>query len=157
MPWLSILMALFSFFAARKGKSSNNARAAIAATAAGLGTYYVTHDTDWGKENLGQFDGVDALKATTQITATDADGNATVNGTTSVRTTTDSSGTKVVIPNSPVAPGASNTTGLLADAVKKFTPSATTAVIGGATVASILNRKWVPFAIGGIILLLLLR
>lgn len=57
MPWLSILMALISFFTAKKSGASNGTAAAIAGVA-GLGTYAVTHYTDWGVENLGALDGV---------------------------------------------------------------------------------------------------
>lgn len=59
MPWLSIIMAVLTFFLSGGAKKENRGRAALLAAGAGLGTYYVTHHTDWGQENLGQWDGVD--------------------------------------------------------------------------------------------------
>lgn len=58
MPWLSIIMALVSFFLAGGSKPENRAKAAAIGLAAGAATYGVTHYTDWGKENLGSLDGV---------------------------------------------------------------------------------------------------
>lgn len=58
MPWLSIVMALVSFFLAGGSKPENRAKAAAIGLAAGTATYGITHYTDWGKENLGSLDGV---------------------------------------------------------------------------------------------------
>lgn len=58
MPWLSIIMALVSFFLAGGSKPENRAKAAAIGLAAGTATYGITHYTDWGKENLGNLDGV---------------------------------------------------------------------------------------------------
>lgn len=69
MPWLSIIMAVLAFFVSGGAKKENRGKAALIAAGVGAGTYYVTHETDWGQENLGQFDGVE--------TTVDADGNAT--------------------------------------------------------------------------------
>lgn len=58
MPWLSIIMALVSFFLAGGAKPENRAKAAAIGLAAGAATYGISHYTDWGKENLGSLDGV---------------------------------------------------------------------------------------------------
>lgn len=58
MPWLSIIMALVSFFLAGGSKPENRAKAAAIGLAAGTATYGVTHYTDWGSKNLGNLDGV---------------------------------------------------------------------------------------------------
>lgn len=58
MPWLSIIMALVSFFLAGGSKPENRAKAAAIGLGVGAATYGVTHYTDWGKENLGNLDGV---------------------------------------------------------------------------------------------------
>lgn len=58
MPWLSIIVALVSFFLAGGSKSENRAKAAAVGLAAGTATYGITHYTDWGRENLGKLDGV---------------------------------------------------------------------------------------------------
>lgn len=59
MPWLSIIMAVLTFFLSGGMKKEKRGTAALAAIGVGAGTYYVTHNTDWGQENLGQWDGVD--------------------------------------------------------------------------------------------------
>jgi len=57
MPWVTIIMMILSYFTSKKTGASGT-RAAITAGLVGAGTYYVTHNTDWGQANLGQFDGV---------------------------------------------------------------------------------------------------
>lgn len=59
MPWLSIIMAVLSFFASGGAEKKNRGKAALVAAGVGAATYYTTHETDWGQENLGQFDGVE--------------------------------------------------------------------------------------------------
>lgn len=150
MPWLSILMFLISFLAARKGDNKNNAKAALVGTAAGLGTYYVTHDTEWGQENLGSLDGV--------ITQAAVDSEGNVAGSTTVSApAVDSNGMRVNIPTSPPIPGGSDTTGLLTTSIKSLTPIAQTAGVLGTTVvaSSVVKQPWFPWAVGGAILLLL--
>lgn len=50
--WVSLIMALISFLTAKKSGKSTTQAAAIAA-ATGLGTYYVTTQTEWGRSTLG--------------------------------------------------------------------------------------------------------
>lgn len=59
MPWLSIVMAVITFLLSGGLKKGNAGKAAAAAIGVGLGTYYATHETDWGRENLGFLDGVE--------------------------------------------------------------------------------------------------
>lgn len=75
MPWLSIIMALVTFFLSGGTKKETRGRAALAALAVGAGTYAVTHHTDWGSENLGWLDGVevDVDSAGTVTTTTGPD------------------------------------------------------------------------------------
>lgn len=56
MPWLSIIMAIIGFFQTKKNGGSTGAALAVAGMA-GAATYYTTHHTDWGKENLLKYDG----------------------------------------------------------------------------------------------------
>lgn len=56
MPWLSIIMAIISFFTAKKNGASTGASLAVAGLA-GAGTYYASHNTEWGKANLLKYDG----------------------------------------------------------------------------------------------------
>lgn len=62
MPWLSIIMALLAFFTSKKNGASST-KAALVAGLAGAGSYYVTHETDWGRANLGSLDGVASSSA----------------------------------------------------------------------------------------------
>lgn len=58
MPWLTILMMLISYFASSRDTPEQRRKAALTAAVVGGATYYATHETDWGRDNLGQFDGV---------------------------------------------------------------------------------------------------
>lgn len=69
MPWLSIIVALVSFFLSGGSKPENRAKAAAIGLGVGAATYGITHYTDWGQENLGQLDGV---------SVTDGDGKTPV-------------------------------------------------------------------------------
>lgn len=59
MPWLTIIVTLLSFFAAKKSGASTSEALGVAALAGGA-TYAVTHYTDWGTTTLGEYDGVTA-------------------------------------------------------------------------------------------------
>lgn len=50
--WVSLILALISFFVSKKNGASST-EAALTAAAVGAGTYYVTTQTDWGKSTLG--------------------------------------------------------------------------------------------------------
>lgn len=57
MPWLTIIMTLLSYFLSKKGGASDS-QALLTAGLVGGATYYTTHNTEWGRTNLGKFDGV---------------------------------------------------------------------------------------------------
>lgn len=118
MPWLSILMAIISFVTAKKSGASNGTAAAIAGVA-GLGTYYVSHNTDWGVENLGSLDGVTSVPSTTPT-----GGN-----------------TAVVTPSGTIVPAvtsaATGAGSLLSGAVTAYTPYLVGAAAGAAVSSSI--------------------
>lgn len=59
MSWLSIIAAIVTFLISGGLKKGKTATAAAAALGVGAGTYYLTHNTDWGRENLGYLDGVE--------------------------------------------------------------------------------------------------
>lgn len=46
---IALIMALISYFTAKKKGNANDTQAALAAAAAGVGTYYVATETEWGK------------------------------------------------------------------------------------------------------------
>lgn len=140
MPWLSIFMALLTFFAEKKRNGGDTTRAALAAGLVGVGSYYVTHETEWGKENLGFLDGVEATAVTDlegpPTTVVNADGTTTStypNGTTR---TTKTDGT-VTYKDSTGKVLASGTASAVADVLKSWGPAGTAGVIGvtGATLS----------------------
>lgn len=104
MPWITLLMTLLSYFAQRANGASAS-KAAITAGLVGAGTYYVTHETDWGKANLGSFDGVGtptgpAVKDAAGNTVLDQNGvplKTIVNGATDVLKSWGATGTAGVI------------------------------------------------------------
>lgn len=149
MPWLSIIMAIVTFLLSLKKDKSNIGQAAVIGAAAGLGTYYVSHETDWGKENLLQYDGgVDPseIEATTNNIANtetpDADGTPS---------------SKVPSVRAPSTGSTAGATGSIWRPIKNnMLPIAGGAVIG-ATAASADIPKWVPLVAGGVLIYLILR
>lgn len=68
---IALIMALVSFFGSKKAGASDGEAAAIAG-AAGLGTYYVSTETEWGKSM------VDDIES--WIGVTDSEGAPVLNG-----------------------------------------------------------------------------
>lgn len=138
MPWLSIIMALLSFFVSKKSGASNT-KAAITAGLVGAGTYYVSHETDWGRANLGDLDGV----------VPDGDGVVIGTGNAPV---TDADGKPIVTGGN--AGGTSFT-----DILRGWGATGTAAVIGAgaaATGSGVFSSKNLPWLIGGAVLLLVI-
>lgn len=181
MPWLSIIMALISFIATKKASGGNTARAVAAGAIAGLGTYYVTHETEWGQSNLGQFDGVVQTPTTNVGTINEvpknADGTPATKNADGTYSVTDSNGSVTQVKPGTVATiggasGVSNngvtaptaqggTTGAtsgLWDTLKSWGPVGTAAVVGttAAATSSGWSKYW-PWLAGGALLLLLTR
>lgn len=141
MPWLSLLMALISYFTTKKKTNGNTAAALGAAALVGAGTYYVTHETEWGSENLGFLDGVtDATSAT----VSDGSGNvpSAVGG--SVKVPTQQAGTT----------GFWDST---TDVLKSWGPTGTAAVIGTTALATSSNKNsivwWAAIGLGAYLIL----
>lgn len=131
MPWLSIIMALLTFFTSKRNGASST-KAALMAGLVGAGTYYVTHETDWGKANLGQFDGVP--KPST-VPLLKPDGSPVL----------DADGQPV---NSP----SSGSTSGFSDVLKSWGATGTAAVLGAgaaATGTGIFSSKNLPWLIAG--------
>lgn len=137
MPWLSIIVALVSFFLAGGSKPENRAKAAAIGLAAGVATYGVTNYTDWGRENLGELDGV---------SVTDGDGKTP---------TVTSPTTGVVIPGgvNPATSGSSGFWSRLGGAVS--TPIG--AAAAGAAAGSIFGLNPLVLIGGALVLLLILK
>lgn len=143
MPWLSIIMALISFFVTKKKTNGNTAAALGAAALVGGATYYATHETDWGKENLGFLDGV-----------TDSSGATVAAGTGNVPSS--STGT-VTVPSA----GTSTSTGGFWDGVtgvlKDWGPTGTALVVGTAGAVTSNGKSWIWWAALGVGAFLLLK
>lgn len=179
MPWLSIIMALITFFTAQKKKGANAARSAAIAGLAGLGTYYVSHETEWGRATLGALDGV---ITTPSISAGGTDVPQNADGTPGTRNA-DGSYT-VVGPNGQIvtvrpgtvggtingapaitnggvtvpstAGGFNGSTAGLWSTLQSWGPTGTATVIGTTAVATDSSlRKYLPWAAGAVVLLLL--
>jgi len=106
-------MMIISFFTSKKSGASNT-KALVTAGLAGAATYGVTHYTDWGKANLGDFDGV--------IPA----------GTTPVATST--GGTMTDVTGQLIKAG-SSVAGSTADVLKSWGANGTAVVLGTAAAA----------------------
>lgn len=143
MPWLTIIMALLSFFISKKSGASNT-KALLTAGLVGAGTYYVSHETDWGKANLGSLDGV-ASSTTGSLAVLDADGKLVVGATGVPLTAQDTS--KGVGSN-------------VADVLKSWGGVGTATVVGTTAAAGggFFSSKNMPYIIGaGILLALVLK
>lgn len=131
MPWLSIILALLSFFASKQSGASST-KAALTAGLVGAGSYYVSHETDWGKANLGALDGVSTTAGTVVL---DKQGQPVL-GPTGQPLTTLINGT--------------------ADVLKSWGGTGTATVIGTTALATSSSlSKYLPWlAIAGLVLLL---
>lgn len=137
MPWLSIIMAIISFLSSLKKNPGDKGKAVAVGALAGLGTYYVSHETEWGKDNLGALDGVvPAPSATGENAITMPDGTTIPKTSTSVPSVT--TGT---------------TTGPW-DVIKSVGPAGVATTIGAVGVATGAFdwKKILPWAVGGLVL-----
>lgn len=158
-PWLTLIMTLLSFFLT-KAKTGSTSKALLAGAAAGAVTYGVTHHTEWGRENLGTLDGVDfdvdASKASgssaNNVQARDADGNPIV----------DSAGNPVyekptvkAAREEAVSPGIVQTVGSVLSSWGGVGTAAVVGATGAATGSGVFSSdnlmKWLPWAIGGLV------
>lgn len=69
---LSIIMAIVSYFTAKKKTGASDTQAALVAAAAGAGTYYVATETEWGKSAVASLEsGLGIDKKTEVVTKGD--------------------------------------------------------------------------------------
>lgn len=137
MPWLSIIMALVSFFLAGGSKPENRAKAAAIGLGVGAATYGITHYTDWGQENLGNLDGV---------TVSEGDG---VNGP----VVTKPNGT--VVPVSTSNPASSGSTGIwsaLGGALVTPVGAGATGLLAGSLISGT-TLMWIALGLGAFLIL----
>lgn len=135
--WLTIIMTLLSFFLQKRDTPEQRRKAALVAAGVGAATYYVSHETEWGRENLGQYDGVDFTS-----------GQTGTSGGASVPNAAGSSGNSSSIGSDLV-----KTTG---NVLSSWGGTGTAAVIGTSAIATNSSlQKWLPYLlIGGAFLVL---
>lgn len=157
---MALIMALISFFTAKKSGMKDGA-AAMTAAAAGLGTYYVATETEWGKSAtnwlgekwtaltddgtvLKNADGTDATAPPGAVPQKDANGNVIRDANGSVTWKLVDTAGKVV-----------TTTG---DVLKSWGATGTATVIGTTALATDDNlRKWLPWLGAGLLALVILK
>lgn len=138
MPWGSIIMFLISFFLS-KSKGASTGQAAAIGAAAGLATYYIADPSN--PDNLLGFGS--AAKTVPGSTANDVGGAAVANG-----------GGMAATLGGVVKTGLSE----VGNTVRSWGPAGTLGVVAGTTaLASSDTSKWLPWAIGGVCLLLLFK
>lgn len=165
MPWLSIIMAIISFLASLKKDKSNVGQAALVGAAAGLGTYYVSHETEWGKTNLGALDGVVVpivdTNGAVEAPASDDNGGA-LTTVTNIPGVTGGSVTKdgVTKPGSVIVPvgGGTTSTGSLWTAAKdNLLPIGAGLAAGTALSSGDDSSKWIVWGGAALLLILILK
>lgn len=138
IPWVSIIVALLSFFLSKRSGASNT-KAALIAGLAGAGSYYVTHNTDWGQASLVDLDGVPPEGGS----VADVDGNPAVGDN-----------------GKPIVTGGNSNGTSFWDVLGRWGATGTAAVIGttgAVTGTGIFSNKYVPWILGGVALVLLTR
>lgn len=137
MPWTSIIVFVLSFLFA-KSKGASTAEAAAIGAVAGLGTYYLADPAN--PDNLLGF-GQDE-KVIPGSTGNDNGGTPPANG----------GGTASTI-------GGVIKTGLseVGQTARSWGPAGTLGVAAGTAALANSNSNWLPWAIGGVCLLLLLK
>lgn len=130
LPWLTIIIMLISFVTSKKSGASNT-KALVTAGLAGAATYYVSHETEWGKANIGSLDGVLA-DGTAPLVDGAGTGVTTANGTPIKVDVGSANGSGVV--------------GTIGKVLESWGGTGTAAVIGTTVVAGDSNlRKWLPW------------
>lgn len=134
--WLSIILALISFFTAKKSGASNT-QALLTAGLVGGGTYWAQNNTEWGAGTLGQLNAA----ITEQLGPVPFMSDDVTDGAVAV----DAAGNPL-----------KRSTNIM-DVLRSWGASGTAAVIGTTAVATGGLEKFLPFIIGGAALLLLTR
>lgn len=137
MPWLTIIVTLLSFFASKRSGASNT-KALVTAGLAGGTAYYVSHETDWGKANLGSLDGVTPVSTGAAIL--DAAGKPVLDPVTGLP----------LLSTEAVTPGAKTSVGGTGafDVLKSWGATGTATVLGTAAIATSPGlQKYLPLAL----------
>lgn len=146
MPWLSIVMAIVTFFLAGGSEKENRGRALAAAGLAGAATYYVSHETEWGNRNLGEFDGVDITPPI------DSDSTPVIDGPGSPVIGT--GGKQIRVPTKPS--GGESSTGFW-DVLTSWGAAGTATVVGAGGAVATGNTNWLLLAGAAVAIILVLK
>lgn len=131
--WISLIIALLTYLLAPRGTDAEKRKALLMAAGAGAATYAVTEYTDWGQENLKPYDDQidDFLFGDSDEDLTDEEKEEKI---------------KFAVDNK---------VGLW-DKIQQLGPAGWAALgLGAAAVTG--NTKWIPWAVGGVAAVLLLR
>lgn len=152
---IAIIMALISYFTAKKSGATDG-QAALLGAAAGAGSYYVATETEWGKGVIASVDeGWDTLFGPDDVALVNADGS-TVKAPPGAVVQVDGSG-------NPIRDSAGNVAWKVVDSagnvLESWGPTGTAAVIGTTALATGSGdlAKYVPWAIGGVALIMLAK
>lgn len=166
MGWfqiISILIALAGYFMSKKS-GADDTEAALIGAAAGLGTYYVGTETEWGKDLVSALDGKETLTPALAEDGTklhDSAGNEVLipagstpvlNGDGTVKT---ENGSPVVTVKKEDGSVVTTTVSKIAEVLKSWGATGTAAVIGTTAVATSDDKMWTYVAIGAAAFLLL--
>lgn len=130
---IALIMALISYFTAKKKGGASNTQAAMIAAAAGMGTYYVASETEWGQSAVSSIEGTLGLSDPT----TNPD---------NYDCTIKEDGTKVYTPKA----GTNSTSTNAWDVLKTWGATGTSAVIGTTALStSSTLQKYLPWLLVG--------
>lgn len=128
MPWLSLIMFFLSYLASRKSGASGGQALATGLVAGGL-TYELSHNTSWGRDNLGSLDGLDEV-AEVPVGSSPPDIKL------------DETQLKAPTPSGPFS---------------VFTKGGLPTLVAGTAAGSLLSSSRLPWILGGLGVILLLR
>lgn len=149
----AVIIALISYFTSKKAGASSAQAGAIAA-GAGLGSYYVATQTDWGKSFFSDADAKMVPLMNEGQPVLDSKGNKVMvpEGSTVSK---NGNNLTVTSPSGSVWTSALDAAG---GVLKSWGGTGTAAVIGaGALASSSSLQKYIPWALGAVALLMVLR
>lgn len=151
MPWITIVLTLLSFFLT-KAKTGSTSKAALAAALVGGATYAVTHSDFAAGTALAEYDGV----VNTARPVLDATGQQILDA--NGKPVQAVSGATLAPSGTAGAPAGGGIVPAAAGVLTSWGATGTAGVIGATAVATDSNlRKYIPFLIGGAILLIVTR
>lgn len=142
--WLSIVMAIISYFTTR-ASGSDKKTAALAAIAGGVGTAYAVSSTEWGKNAASSFDSTLGLSNDPLVTSA-----------------AEKQAADALVPGAPKVDTTNPVVGATAwDSIKAFAASGSGLLLAGAAGAAAgssgLLEKAIPWVAGGLLVYFVLK